>query len=239
MTDAYRVPDEPAGESPWGFGQGAVGLDERRPTAAADATLADLRVASWMTLALLVVGAAVGPAWAAWSGPQQRAFVGDGQVIARGKLYPFDEVETMAAADGRYAVIVAAVGLVAALVAWIYRAGNRGPLAVMALLLGGLGGAALTWFTGYLTGGGSYDGQPGTTIKHLPLTLHMPGLLLVEPALGLLLYGLLVAFAARDDLGRPDPVRYRVSVRAGQHAEHRGGHRDGPGAPQQGGFPSQ
>jgi hypothetical protein len=65
MTDAYRVPDEPAGESPWGFGQGAVGLDERRPTAAADATLADLRVASWMTLALLVVGAAVGPAWAA------------------------------------------------------------------------------------------------------------------------------------------------------------------------------
>jgi hypothetical protein len=188
---------------------------------------------------LLVVGAAVGVLWSVWSGPQQRAFVGDGQVIARGKLYPFDEVETMAAADGRYAAIVAGVGLVAALVAWIYRAANRGPLVVLALLIGGLGGAALTWFTGYLSGGGTYSGKPGTTIDHLPLTLHMRGLLLIEPAVALLLYGLLVAFAAHDDLGRTDPVRDRLSVRAGEHAEYRGGHRDGPGAPQEGGFPSQ
>lgn len=239
MTDAYRAPGDPAWEQSGRFGQPALRLDAPPPTAAADTTLADVRVAAWFTLALLLVGAAVGVVWSTWSGPQQRAFVGDGQVIARGRIYPFDEVETMAAADGRYAAIVAALGLVAALVAWTYRAANRGPLVVSALLVGGLGGAALTWFTGYLTGGGTYDGKPGTTIDHLPLTLHMPGLVLVEPAVALLLYGLMVAFAARDDLGRADPVRHRVSVRARQHAEYRGGHRDGPGAPQQGGLPPQ
>jgi hypothetical protein len=240
MTDPYRVPDEPAWPPPPGpIGRHALPLDQPPADGPAESTGTDLRVAAWFTLALLVVGAAVGVAWSAWSGPQQKAFIGDGQVIARGRLYPLGENETMVAADGRYAAIVAGVGLIAALVAWINRAANRGPLLVLALLLGGLGGATLTWFSGYLTGGGSYDGKPGTTIDRLPLTLHMPGLLLVEPAVALLLYGLMVAFAARDDLGRADPVRDRVSVGTGQHAQYGGRHGDAPGVPQQGGFPPQ
>jgi hypothetical protein len=240
MTDAYRVPDDPVWPSPPGpVGRHALRLDEPAHNAAAESTLADVRAAWWLTLALLVVGAAAGLAWSAWSGPQQKAFIGDGRVIARGRLYPLGETEKMVAADGRYAAIVAAVGLLAALVAWTSRAANRGPLVVLALLIGGLGGSALTWLTGYLTGGGSYAGKPGTTIDRLPLTLHMPGLLLVEPAVALLLYGLMVAFAARDDLGRADPVRDRLSVRSGQHAQH--GWRDGdaPRPPQQGGFAPQ
>ena len=67
----------------------------------------------------------------------------------------------------------------------------------------------------------------------------MHGLVFVEPALATLLYGLFVAFAARDDLNRPDPVRERVSVGAGHEAEHGWGDRDGAGPAQQGDFAPQ
>ncbi len=204
------------------------------PRRAADETLADVRAAGLVVLALAVVGAALGPVWAEWSGAQQRAYV-----LGPGKLYPYDEVETMAAADGRYFVIVAAVGVLAALVVWLSRPGNRGALLLLALGFGGLGGSALTWWLGYLTGGGTYDGKTGTTISHLPLSLHMRGLLLVEPALAILLYGLFVAFAARDDLGRADPVRGRLSVPPGDQPQYGRGHGDGPGPLQQGDLPAQ
>lgn len=184
-----------------------VSVEDRRRRARrpAEETLGDARAAMYVVLILAVVGAALGPVWSWWSGPQQRAFV-----IAPGKLFPFDEVETMAAADGRFLVIVGSVGVLAGLATWLWRPTHRGPLVLLALAFGGLGGAALTWWTGYLSGGGTRHGEAGTTIAQLPLSLHMPGLLFVEPALAILVYGLFVAFAARDDLGRPDPVRERV-----------------------------
>lgn len=206
----------------------------------ADDTLADARVAVVIIGVLAVVGAALGPVWSAWSGPQQRAFV-----IAPGKLFPYEEVETRAAADGRYLVLVAGVGLLAGLAVWLFRARHRGALMVLALVAGGLAGAALTWWTGHLTGGGTYHGKPETTIPQLPLSLHMRGLLFVEPAVAILLYGLCVAFVARDDLGRPDPVRERVlgsrRVLVGRdgHPEHGGRDGDGAGSLEQGDFPPQ
>lgn len=201
------------------------------PETASASVVADLRGAGVVVGALAVLGALLGFLWSAWAGPQQRAFV-----IAPGQLYPFDEVETMARSDGRYLVIAAAVGLVAGLVLWSRRPVGRGPIAVLALLAGGLLGAALTAWIGHLTGGGTTDGKAGSTIAHLPLSLHMRGLLLVEPALAILVYGLFTAFAVRDDLGRADPVRERVSVQAGQQAEHGWGDRDAAGALQQGDF---
>jgi hypothetical protein len=177
-------------------------------------------MSAWVAGILIVVGAALGPLWAWWSGPQQRAYV-----LAPGTLFPFDEVETMAAADGRYLAIVAAVGLVTPVALWFARPASRGAVAVIAMALGGLAGAALTAWFGHLAGGGNSDGKPGTTIAHLPLSLHMHGLLFVEPALTTLIYGLFVAFAARDDLGRPDPVRERASVGGDHDAQDRG--RDG------------
>jgi hypothetical protein len=197
-------------------------------------TVADLRAAGVIVVVLAALGALLGPVWAVWSGSQQRAFV-----LAPGKLYPYDEVETMAAADGRYLVIVVAVGVLATLVVWYGRAGNRGSLVLLALCAGGLSGAALTWWVGYLAGGGSYQGKQGTTIPHLPLTLHMHGLLLVEPAVAALVYGLFTAFATHDDLGRPDRVRDALSVDAAGDAQHGGGDRDTAGALQQGNLPPQ
>ena len=99
----------------------------------------DARVAGAVVLALAGLGAVLGLLWAWWSGPQQRAYV-----LAPGKLYPFDEVETMAAADGRYFVLVGAAGLLAGGVLFWWRRADRGPLLAAALAVGGLAGAALT-----------------------------------------------------------------------------------------------
>lgn len=234
MSDPYRLPDAPSWQSPVQVGTQVDEEPNRPARSAADHTLADLRVAVVLTGALLVLGAVLGVAWSIWSGPQQRAYV-----IAPGQREPFDEVETMVAADGRYLALVGVAGLLVALLAWLLRPANRGTLVAFALGLGGLGGAALTWWIGYLTGGGTYDGKPGTLIHHLPLTLHMHGLVFVEPALATMLYGLFVAFAASDDLGRADPVRGRISVRAGHQTQHGGRHGDAAGPLQQGEFPAQ
>lgn len=228
------TPGEPMGPTYPETGEPVMPSRRRWRRHAADQTVADVRAAAVIVGVLAVLGAALGPLWSAWSGPQQRAYV-----IAPGKLYPFEEVETMAAADGRYLVLVAGVGLLAGLAVWLFRARHRGAVLVLALAAGGLAGAALTWWTGHLTGGGSRTGEPGTTIPHLPLSLHMRGLLFVEPAVAILLYGVCVAFVARDDLGRPDPVRERLLVGRDRHPEHGGRDRDGAGSLQQGDLPPQ
>jgi hypothetical protein len=232
MTEPYETPAQSGWSAPAGnpYFNDAYVATVRRDR---DLT-SDLVVSGVIAGALIVLGGLLGLLWSAWSGPQQRAFV-----IAPGKLYPFDEAETMAAADGRYLIIVAAIGLLGALIVWLFRPRNRGPLVLLALCLGGLAGAALTAWIGHLTGGGTLVGKTGTTIAHLPLSLHMRGLLLVEPALAALVYGLFVAFAARDDLGHADPVRERVSVGAGDHPEHGWGYGDAPGPLQQRDFPPQ
>jgi hypothetical protein len=229
MSDAYRPGGfTPPVDGPYLNGASAVA---HRPVSGAGR---DLRVATITFLTLTVLGALFGLVWEAWSGPQQRAYV-----IGPGKLYPFDEVETMAGADGRYLVIVAASGLAAALLAWFARPGNRGPLVLLGLCAGGFLGAVLTAWVGHLVSGGSVHGKTGSTIPHLPLSLHMRGLTLVEPAIIALVYGMFVAFAARDDLGRADPVRERVSVRAGDDAQYAWGYGDAPGALQQRDLPPQ
>ncbi len=212
-------------------------MSDDRPAVAACAASAartDLRVAGALVLSLAGFGAVLGLIWAWWSGPQQRAYV-----IAPGQLYPFDEVETMAGADGRYFVLVGVTGLLAGAVAYWGRRRDRGPLMAVALGVGGLAGAALTWWVGYLSGGGTYDGAAKTIIKQLPLSLHMHGLLLVEPAFALLVYGLSTAFAVSDDLGRPDPQRERRLVGRVRYPEYGGGDGDAAGAPQQGNFAPQ
>jgi hypothetical protein len=204
----------------------------------------DLRFAAVVVLVLAVIGAVLGLVWAAWSPPGPAAAVFGG-----GKFEPEDN-EAFVAGDGRFLVIAAAAGLVAGLIVW-RRVGRRGPLVALALGVGGLLGALLTELLGHVSGGGSFTGKrfpsgDGTTHEitaHLPLSLHAQGLLFVEPALAALVYGLLVAFAVRDDLGRPDPARdarlAAASVDAGHHPQDGGGYGDAPRALQEGYLPPQ
>jgi hypothetical protein len=158
------------------------------------------RPAASVVAALWVLGALLGLVWQYWSPPGPAGFV-----LAPRQIQP-DETEAFVAGDGRYAVLVVATGLVAGLLVWFARLA-RGSVAVLALAVGGLGGATLTEFVGHWSGGGTASGRVDSVIAHLPLSLHMSGLRYVEAAAALLAYGLCVSFAADDDLGRPDPVR--------------------------------
>jgi hypothetical protein len=197
-----------------------------------DGRTVQLRAATLVVLALAAAGALLGLVWEAWSPP------GPFGIIYGSGTQP-DETEAWAAADGRFGMIVAAVGIVAGVVVWLLRR-TRGPHVVLALGAGGIAGAALTKWIGHLVRGAAHtvpcyppSGRADCT-QHLPLTLHMTGLLYVEPALAILVYGLLVAFAHHDDLGRPDPVRDRLLVGAANEPDDSWGDRDGAGVPQQG-----
>jgi hypothetical protein len=196
---------------------------------------ADAKAAVITIVVLAILGAALGLVWQAWSPPGPVAAVQSGGIQA-------GESESWAAADGRFALIAAVVGLLAGVLAWAVRA-NRGPLIVLGLTAGGFVGSALTDIAGHLVRGDgntySCGSQTGKCIDHLPLTVHLHALLLVESMLAVLAYGLLVAFAARDDLGRPDPRHEQYSVRAGDQPDDGRGYGDSPGAFQQGDFPAQ
>jgi uncharacterized protein DUF2567 len=157
----------------------------------------DVRAGLLAIGALSVLGAALGVLWQWWSPPGPL-----GLVIVRGAVQP-DETEAFVAGDGRFAVIAVVVGLLAGLLAWTWRS-RRGPVLALGLALGALGGALLTEAVGHLIRGGSVAGAPGHFIEHLPLSVHATGLLFLEPAAALLVYGMAVAFANSDDLGRPE-----------------------------------
>jgi hypothetical protein len=150
------------------------------------------------------------------------------------------ETEQWIAADGRFAVIAAALGLVFALLAWRIRR-IRGALPVLALAVGGIAGGLLTELVGRLLKGGASGGPVNTKHAHLTLVVHMHGLLFLEALVAVLVYAVLVAFAAEDDLGRPDPWHRSqpASVDGGGDLHGGGWDGDGPGPAQEGQLPPQ
>ncbi|WP_375490302.1 hypothetical protein [uncultured Jatrophihabitans sp.] len=213
----------------------------------------DLLAGLVIVLVLAVIGAVLGFVWAQWTPTRPAA-----QVLGGGKFI-VDETEGFIAGDGRYLVLTAVVGLLAAVGAYLVLPARRGVAVTAGLVAGGLAGAALTQLVGWLAGGGSATGRLVTVTggsyrltDHVPLSLHMSGLVVVEAAVSALVYGLLVAFATQDDLGRPDPVRDRLvaargvavpgpapSVHPGGHPQYGGGHGDAAGPAQQGDLPPQ
>jgi hypothetical protein len=198
-----------------------------------------VRAAALVVAALAVIGAVLGLVWEAWSPP------GPIGIRLPGGVQP-DETEAWAAGDGRFALIVSVVGLAAGIAAWYLPALRRvrGPWLALGLAVGGVVGALLTDLVGWaVRGGGSdYSCGAGTCIDHLPLSVHMPGLWFLGPFLAVLVYGLFVAFAVSDDLGRPDPGRRAgggapppdpVVTSVGPQGYAQDGRRDGdaPGAP--------
>lgn len=199
----------------------------------------DLRAGGVVVAALAVLGLVLGTVWAWWSpaGPQA-------VTLSDGTIWTYQESEAFVQTDGRFAAIALVVGVLAAVVLWL-RTRLRGPIAVTALGAGGVLGALCMRVTGYLTGGGSTDAVKcdlpqgyGGCIKHLPVSLHIGGLMLLEGAAAVLVYSLCAAFAVRDDLGRRDPMRVMAlrrraearSVRRGPEPQDAG--RDGDGAGQ-------
>lgn len=179
----------------------------------------ELRIAAALVLALAVAGAVLGVLWQWWSPPGPAGFV-----LGPHAVQP-DETEAWVAADGRFAVLCGGTGLAAGLLMWFHRA-SRGPAVAAGLVLGGFAGSALTELVGHLLAGGKGSGATNTVLKELPLSLHMQGLRFLEPAVAVLAYCLIAAFAKEDDLGRPEPG----SVGLDDEPQYGGGYGDAAGA---------
>ncbi|MDQ2751342.1 MAG: DUF2567 domain-containing protein [Actinomycetota bacterium] len=199
------------------------------PIRSAWAPREDVRAAIFLVLVLAVVGALLGVLWQWWSPPGPL-----GYVVAPNAIQP-DETEAFIAGDGRFALICASAGLVAGLVAWL-RTSTRGPATALGLGVGGLLGSYLTSVVGHALAGGSDTGKTNTLLPHLPLSVHMRGLFLLEATVAVLVYGVCASFAAEDDLGRPGPTG---SVGMWDEMQNVGHHRDAAGVLQQPYLPPQ
>lgn len=165
---------------------------------AAAGTASERRLAVLLAGALIVLGAPLGVLWE-WISPPGPL----GVRLPAG--IEADETEAFVQSDGRFAAIVLVVGILAGVTAWLLKPA-RGILLAVALAVGTVGGSLLMDLVGYLLrGSGPTVERNGLTYyRHLPLDVHMSGLLLVEGTVALFLYAVFVAFAVRDDLGRPE-----------------------------------
>lgn len=115
-------------------------------------------------------------------------------------LYPWEETENWMAGDGRFAMIMVVVGLVAGVVSW-YLPLRRGIGVLIGLAAGGVLGSILAGLVGFLVGGGDVNGAKGEQIT-TALWVHSYALYFVQAMLAVLVYTLFIAFTERDDLNR-------------------------------------
>jgi hypothetical protein len=158
------------------------------------------RAATKVAILLIAAGVAVGFAWLWWA-PARPA----GLVVVPGGIQ-VDETESFVAGDGRFALLAGLVGLAAGLGVWWWQRAARGPVVALGLAAGAGAGSWLAEAIGRLFGGGRGSAPAGTTLAHLPLSVHMHALRLLEPMTALLAYAVCTAFAGRDDLGVAAPV---------------------------------
>ena len=153
-----------------------------------------MRAAALLAGVLVVVGVLAGVLWSVIS-PH-----GQGVVVTKTEIIPFEQ-ENWIAADGRFAIITAAIGLIVGAAAWFWRA-RRGPVLVVGLAIGAGLGALLTALVGYWLSSGHDSGAVNTQVR-FRIHVHAHGLIALEAVLALAAYLVGVLFSGPDDLGRP------------------------------------
>lgn len=149
-----------------------------------DRHAAALRTAAGLVVALAAAGVAIGAVWW-WVAP-----VAQVRIEADGGYFTQTQPQQFIVADGWFALLTAAAGVVAGLAAWWWvRVQRYG--AVAGLAVGGGFGAVVAWQTGEWLGRVDLDalaGAPVGTVADVALQLGMHGLLLVEPVTALLVW---------------------------------------------------
>jgi hypothetical protein len=150
-----------------------------------------IRIGVLAALAITVLGVPVGLLWAAVA-PRTAYQVAGGRT-----LLADPETQTLIAADGWFAVLTAAAGLLCGLAAYVLagRVGELGPLAGIAV--GGAAAAVVAWWLGHVSGLGAYHhalrASADGTLVRAPLTLHALGVVLAWPLTAVVVFGLLEA----------------------------------------------
>jgi hypothetical protein len=187
----YAQPLPPAGWRPVATG---------RRTRAWEPTRREVIAALGTVAVLSVAGLGVAVAWLAVA--PRLGF----RVVSPGNAAPVvPETEQFFAADGWFALLTMAVGALAAVLLWRLRF-TRGPAALVALALGGLAGAVVTWRFGSVLAPAPSDAALHAIgqVVYPALRLRALSALVVEPIAAVVTYLLFTGFAARNDLGRED-----------------------------------
>lgn len=177
-------------------------------------------------VALAVVVAAFGPVlgwiWAAVA-PRIEIIKTDG-----GFLYAHEEPEEAIAADGWFAILGAAAGLVFAVLAWVVLRRYRGVGVLLALVVGSLAAAVLAWRVGDTIGYAEFARAREVAAEgaHLyaPLGLRITdvtgdglgllqptGVVAVQALVAAFVYTVLAGFSSYPDLRSPDPAEQTVA----------------------------
>jgi hypothetical protein len=162
---------------------------------------ADLRPAVLLALALAAAGVPAGLVWWALAPRADFRITEDGpQVIGS------PSGELLVADDAVFVLVLAVVGLLGGLAAWLLRR-HRGVVLVAATAVGATAAGAVAWLLGELLGGGPSEAEladVGGTVT-TGLELGATAALAVAPFVAVLVYLFGVIINADDGLGRPAP----------------------------------
>lgn len=162
-----------------------------------------LRIGVAATLLIAVLGV---PAGLLWTTVAPRTTY----VIAGGKALLGDpESQTLIAADGWFAVLTAAGGLLCGVVAYVLAGRFRETGLLAALGAGGAAAGLIAWWVGSMIGRSAFHhelrtARDGTSAKGA-LDLHAMGVVIAWPLVAVVVFGLLEALdvARRESRGRP------------------------------------
>lgn len=168
----------------------------------------------WLVLALLVVGAVLGAAWALLAPSLPVGILRDGSAT------PLDpEGHARFEAAGWFAVAGLVVGVVAGVLAWFVLRGHRGVPLLLTVVLGSLVAAGVAELVGLglahlRYAGGLAGAAVGSRTVAAP-ELGTWAFVLVQPFGAALGHTLLLTFTHDDDLGHPPAIRPAVVAPSG------------------------
>jgi len=167
-----------------------------------------------LVLAQQLTGIALGLIWLLWS-PSSVSYLldagnGIGVVVSA-------QSEAQIAADGRYAVLTGLAGLVFGLLSWRLR-GNRGPVALVVLVVSSLLGSLLALATGQLLSVGQHAKGLNTAF-HPGLVLHGTAEVFLQALFAALTYTVFAGLTGDQQLGRVPQPAEGIRETAGGSAE--------------------
>jgi hypothetical protein len=193
-------------------GTAAAGTAATDTTAAGDASTArppwspwrearaDWRTGLTLLLGLAVLGVLLGVLWWGLAPRAEFRITADGPVAIGN---PSEEL--LVADDAVFVLVVAAVGLVAGLGAWVVRR-SRGVAGLVGVALGMLAAGAVAWRIGELLGPGPTSAALSRVGARVTTGLaldSLPAALAVGPFVAVLVYVMAALLARSEGLGRP------------------------------------